>query len=907
MQTDIIKRRHKSVERIRGSQSPKRCINNRNEEMNSTIYRKSLKVDLERLKIAQKKEKEEHEKAVLYYDEHRGLIVYDINAALIYEDTRQEDYTSMYSKKERNLVSRISQAYQKSTWEKRKSKLIVSLSPDEKTELNTSQAGMHRLFPEYSKKFSILIPKRGPNSIIFSSKFECGNLSRAILVSENEYILQLRPDYGTTNYAQWFYFSANNIEKGITVTFNIINLNKNITSYMNGMKPAVYSRCKKEAEGIKWHHAGEEVLYRKISTSDTYGDSNLSMLTFKYTFEYDNDCVYFAHCIPYSYTKLEKFVKEIKSGFNRILSVKTLCYSFAMNKCFHLIISDNVEEKNNDNAKKTIIITARVHPGESNSSYIVEGFIRFLLSEDPKAKRLRKLFIFHIIPMLNPDGVIYGNYRYSLLGTDLNRSWNNPSKILNPTIFHAKELIRKLSEKSEILAFCDLHGHSSSKDIFILGCQSLLNEGDYYDKNKKIRLFARVLSKICPSFSLLASKYSVEKNKLSTGRVVIFKEFGILQSYTIETSCYGSDGVFKDENYSQTERAGEDCHFTISDLQKIGKTIALAYLIQIRINDKEISESGLDKKFLDDAIEAYGKTSPICGTHNPGSTKSPLNPVIVKKSNPDNIAKICRNSRNLDKPFPSAIVERLYKNLSRKLPQHKEETTTPISTNKSVQNGPLSIVEFICPNDDQNAEKSDTDTKNIAFYNRLKNILAQKESRVNDLSKFTKNTIPRYSKLPEIQQKTTVQIPEKFINITNPYVKKSTIKSVEKPKYKTRISLDKYVKEFKPETGGTNCKSFYVKQGAARKTPTDLGKNSKIISSVTKEATLDSSPSVFLGDQVENANNVYRSMNMRWQLRKRKQRKTIKETDLSTIIGCRENPRIEANGMSCSIFFLITK
>jgi hypothetical protein len=31
--------------------------------------------------------------------------------------------------------------------------------------------------------------------------------------------------------------------------------------------------------------------------------------------------------------------------------------------------------------------------------------------------------------MLNPDGVIHGNYRCSLAGVDLNRQWVNPSKV----------------------------------------------------------------------------------------------------------------------------------------------------------------------------------------------------------------------------------------------------------------------------------------------------------------------------------------------------------------------------------------------------------------------------------------------------------------------------------------------
>jgi hypothetical protein len=31
--------------------------------------------------------------------------------------------------------------------------------------------------------------------------------------------------------------------------------------------------------------------------------------------------------------------------------------------------------------------------------------------------------------MLNPDGVIHGNYRCSLAGIDLNRVWDNPAPV----------------------------------------------------------------------------------------------------------------------------------------------------------------------------------------------------------------------------------------------------------------------------------------------------------------------------------------------------------------------------------------------------------------------------------------------------------------------------------------------
>ena len=43
--------------------------------------------------------------------------------------------------------------------------------------------------------------------------------------------------------------------------------------------------------------------------------------------------------------------------------------------------------------------------------------------------------------MLNPDGVINGNYRASLSGEDLNRKWKNPDKYKHPEIYYVKKAI----------------------------------------------------------------------------------------------------------------------------------------------------------------------------------------------------------------------------------------------------------------------------------------------------------------------------------------------------------------------------------------------------------------------------------------------------------------------------------
>lgn len=40
------------------------------------------------------------------------------------------------------------------------------------------------------------------------------------------------------------------------------------------------------------------------------------------------------------------------------------------------------------------------------------GFLDFIISSHPIAKVLRENLVFKIVPMLNPDGVYLGNYRY---------------------------------------------------------------------------------------------------------------------------------------------------------------------------------------------------------------------------------------------------------------------------------------------------------------------------------------------------------------------------------------------------------------------------------------------------------------------------------------------------------------
>lgn len=205
---------------------------------------------------------------------------------------------------------------------------------------------------------------------------------------------------------------------------------------------------------------------------------------------------------------------------------------------------------------------------------MMQGAIDFLLSDCKEAKLLRRHFVFKVVPMLNPDGVIYGNYRCSLIGVDLNRRWRSPNKLLHPTIYYAKRLFQMFSELHEVVLYCDMHGHSMKKNVFMYACGRKGTDPDTARANILTKMIPMMLAQTNKIFSVKDTKFRLEKSKESTARIVMYKELGILNSYTLEASFYGPSHVAALQNRDPEEgEANGDSHLQPEHLEALGRDL----------------------------------------------------------------------------------------------------------------------------------------------------------------------------------------------------------------------------------------------------------------------------------------------------------------------------------------------
>jgi hypothetical protein len=269
-----------------------------------------------------------------------------------------------------------------------------------------------------------------------------------------EWRISLRDDNGNielpARFRNWWYIRLDGVNNSSPTTLNI----EGDGFPGKSVVIPVYSY-----DRVNWHRLSPEDIIN-TSSKDGY---------FNYTIQkvFDSSAtVWLARYYPYSFSRMEKFVKSLEK--NPYAKVEIIGNSALGRPIYMITITDfKVDDKN----KKRIWIHARTHPSESGSSFVVEGLIKHLVSDcnaHCKDADLSKL-IFHIVPMVNPDGVALGNSRVTPDNSlDLERTWikaSNNYDLIEDTPPETKALhsaITRLSKKGpEFIIALNIHSKNA--------------------------------------------------------------------------------------------------------------------------------------------------------------------------------------------------------------------------------------------------------------------------------------------------------------------------------------------------------------------------------------------------------------------------------------------------------------
>ena len=143
---------------------------------------------------------------------------------------------------------------------------------------------------------------------------------------------------------------------------------------------------------------------------------------------------------------------------------------------------------------------------------------------------LRASFIFYVIPMLNPDGVVAGNFRTSYSGKDLNRQFNKLNKFVFPeiTALHDLALQLKQNHRSSFQFYWDFHAHSSKRGLVCYGPEHLPGKTYFF----KCRALAKLIEQKSSIFSYRKSIFAISEHKKATGRAHMLWKIKIPMTFT---------------------------------------------------------------------------------------------------------------------------------------------------------------------------------------------------------------------------------------------------------------------------------------------------------------------------------------------------------------------------------------
>ncbi len=111
-------------------------------------------------------------------------------------------------------------------------------------------------------------------------------------------------------------------------------------------------------------------------------------------------------------------------------------------------------------AKSAVWVQARQHAWEAGSSWVCRGFVEWLVSDDPRAVRLRSDTVVSVVPVMDIDNVVVGAGGKNQVPHDHNRDWSDQPHW--HSVVEAMQELTNFDATGQLDLFVDLHNPSAS-------------------------------------------------------------------------------------------------------------------------------------------------------------------------------------------------------------------------------------------------------------------------------------------------------------------------------------------------------------------------------------------------------------------------------------------------------------
>ena len=298
--------------------------------------------------------------------------------------------------------------------------------------------------------------------------FESGSIGEAVFLSPSR--LQFTASAGSSRRPRWFYFALENC--GVpAVRCELTNADECLGPRQDWR----HARPVFSADGRHWE---------RVARTE-YVEDSPDAGHFAFTVPIVGFTTYVAYCYPYTTTDLAALLGGLPE--RQGLRVEELCRTESGRGIPYLKLGNHRDPAHN------VWLLARQHAGETPASFTVEGLIQWFCRLEPPVLESLGDTAYHIVPMVDVDGVAMGRYGKDQAPVDFNRDWRDRPVL--PEIAALLNAIRKAHEQRPTDLVVDIHApHHGDQECYLFGY------GSQEDPELLARQdqFHRALVEVCP-------------------------------------------------------------------------------------------------------------------------------------------------------------------------------------------------------------------------------------------------------------------------------------------------------------------------------------------------------------------------------------------------------------------------